>query len=962
MPPSRFVDRLRRERGDGAARGDARGQRLHYVVGPGEHHLWLSLRVGQVQPNGRLAEAQAYRLQPAHLAQPPAFLDADDVSLLEALSRAAPAWLGACDGELPTAIGTDWLERMVATGRARDDAGRTVARAAPVACDCAWVIDGQARQHLVWQLPADARGVAAVPPAFWDGARAQIAAIDCPYPAEARAWIASGQWVDPEHVADFRARHDATLTAWGLPRPIEVPMRTPVPPPEPVLYLVGAADGAPGERLRLRLRYGDGASATVFDYSEPDLHRRVYDPAAGMCVVIERAAHQEAELAQRLRATVAPHRPREDRPGELAFPGSAEWQRVMLEAVPALERAGWPVDTAPGFRYRFVRAREINLAADWLDRDWLELALQVEVDGETIPLLPLLAACRQRYTLAELQAADPTAEYPLELADGRRLLLPAYRLARWLAVLDELDDGDERCQRLRLPAAQVDRLAQLDDGDLRTDEAAELLNEAQARRASAEAVARVPTSGRYAALRAYQRLGVAWLQQRQRLGTGGILADDMGLGKTRQILAHIALEREHGRLTHPALVVAPTSVLAAWPAEAARFCPELSVCLLHGPGRHRDWSQANAYDVLVTSYSLVARDQARWQQQPLSMAVLDEAQAIRNPRAQASRCVRTLDAPVRFCLTGTPLQNHLGELWALFDCLMPGALGSERRFNRRYRRPIEDDGDDQRRAALMERIAPFVLRRRKEEVATELPDKSEVTLRLPLNDAQRSLYEHLRERAVEQLRASEASAGHQDPVHVLNVLMQLRQLCCEPALIDPERHAETGSAKRDYLRSMVAELVGEGRTLLVFSQFRAMLERIGDDLAATGIEYLTLTGDTTDRADRIERFQRGDAPVFLISLKAGGTGLNLTRADTVIHYDPWWNAAAEDQATDRAHRIGQDRPVFVYRLLAQDTVEEKVHALQQRKHDLLSQVYRAAETESARLPRDPEALVALLET
>lgn len=961
MPRPRFVDRLRREHGDSAACDRAGGQCLHYILWPGRRHLRLALRVGRVEPNGRLADEQPYRLQPAHLAQAPPFLDTTDTELLEELSRAGRAWLQAGAGELPAAIGPDWLQRVIATGRVRDAGGRPVTRAESITCGCAWVVDTQARQHLVWQVPEDTRVLSTVPPAFWVDAQGRLGEIDCPYPADAQAWIAHGQVVGPEVVADFRASHDATLAAWGLPRPARIVRREAAPVPEPMLYLVGAAAGAPGERMRLQFRYADGAAVALFDYGDPTGRRAVYDPAAGEAVDLERAPATEAELACRLRETLAPHRPQEHRPGEFGFPGSSEWQAVTMHAVPALRREGWQVETAPGFGYRFVRAGEVALEAEWLDRDWLEFALHVEIDGEPLPLLPLLVECRRRYTLAALQAADPTTEYPLDLTDGRRVLLPAYRLARWLAVLDELEHADAGVERLALPVAQLDRLAQLDDGETRTASAAGLLDEARARRAPADAAGLMPPAGLDAALRGYQRLGMAWLQQRQRLGTGGILADDMGLGKTLQVLAHIALERERGRLTRPALVIAPTSVLAGWQSEAARFCPGLSIGLLHGPGRHRLWARAQEYDVLLTSYSLLARDHARWLDQPLSLVALDEAQAIRNPRAQVSRCVRTLDAPVRFCLTGTPLQNHLGELWALFDFLMPGALGTERRFDHHYRRPIEDQGDRDRAAALMERIAPFVLRRRKEEVATELPGKSEITLPIALTDAQRGLYENLRGRAVEQLRADRSSGGHHDPVNVLNVLMRLRQICCDPALIDPGRYHDTGSAKRAHLRSMLAELVDEGRTILVFSQFRRMLALIADDLMADGIDYLTLTGETSDRAQRIERFQRGEAPVFLISLKAGGTGLNLTRADTVIHYDPWWNAAAEDQATDRAHRIGQEHPVFVYRLLAQDTVEEKVHALQQRKHDLLAQVYRAAESHSARLACDHPALMELLE-
>ncbi len=323
---------------------------------------------------------------------------------------------------------------------------------------------------------------------------------------------------------------------------------------------------------------------------------------------------------------------------------------------------------------------------------------------------------------------------------------------------------------------------------------------------------------------------------------------------------------------------------------------------------------------------------------------------------------KKISAEQKLCLSGTPLENHLGELWSLFDFIMPGFLDSEHRFQRLYRIPIEKEGDHARSNALLSRIAPFMLRRRKDEVATELPPKTEVLVRVALHDAQRDLYETLRVQALGHLQERLPNQGEAEGrILILNALLQLRKLCCDPRLTGHPDAPTIPSAKRIHCLEMLEELVNEGRNVLVFSQFTSMLKLLAEDLEKLNIPFLQLTGQSRNRGELVERFQAGEAPVFLISLKAGGTGLNLTRADSVIHYDPWWNSAAEQQATDRAYRIGQDKPVFVYKLLAQDTIEEKILALQQHKRALLDAVYQAAEQTGSQVSLDNEALLALLQ-
>jgi SNF2 family DNA or RNA helicase len=447
----------------------------------------------------------------------------------------------------------------------------------------------------------------------------------------------------------------------------------------------------------------------------------------------------------------------------------------------------------------------------------------------------------------------------------------------------------------------------------------------------------VPASFK-ATLRPYQQQGVNWLQHLRENGLGGLLADDMGLGKTAQTIAHMVIEENAGRLDRPALVVVPTSLVPNWTAELARFAPHLRVAVLHGLDRHEKRRDLTGVHVAVTTYTVLARDIEEMAALPWHMVVLDEAQAIKSPTAKATHAVCRLDTRHRLCLSGTPIENNLGELWSQFAFLMPGLLGSRKSFNRRFRGPIEKDADPIRRGQLATRIRPFILRRTKSAVATELPPKHTILRRITLAPDQRELYETIRATMHEKVTAGIAARGvAQSHLLVLQALLRLRQVCCDPRLVKLSSGALAGSSsKLADLLEMVSEMVAEGRRILLFSQFTSMLDLIKPELLAAGVRFVELRGDTTDRAEPVRRFEAGDVPLFLISLKAGGRGLNLTSADTVIHYDPWWNPAVEDQASDRAHRIGQTRSVFVYKLIAADTVEERIVELQERKAALAS--------------------------
>ncbi len=517
---------------------------------------------------------------------------------------------------------------------------------------------------------------------------------------------------------------------------------------------------------------------------------------------------------------------------------------------------------------------------------------------------------------------------------------------------------------LRLSKADGARLAGLEE--LRPDwRGGERLRRFAKRLNSPSAQACPAPDALNATLRPYQLQGLAWMQTLRELGAGGILGDDMGLGKTLQSLAHILAEKQAGRLDRPALVVMPTSLIPNWQDEASRFAPQLRVLTLKGSTRQKHFGELGEHDLLLTSYALLTRDIAALREQPLHLLILDEAQHIKNPSGKAAQAVREMQTRQRLCLTGTPLENHLGELWSLFHFLMPGWLGDAKSFTQEYRNPIEKHGDDARLAHLRARIRPFLLRRTKEQVATELPAKNEFVHWVELNDVQREVYETLRLAMDRKVRDEIERKGlARSQMVILEALLKLRQVCCDLRLLKGESaRAARGSSsgKLDSLLEMLDELMSEGRRVLLFSQFTSMLALIEQALHKRGIEYVKLTGETDDRRTPVERFQAGEVPLFLISLKAGGTGLNLTAADTVIHYDPWWNPAAENQATDRAYRIGQDKPVFVYRLISRGTVEERIRELQARKAELAAGVLEGAVDGSLQLgERDIDALFAPL--
>ncbi len=600
-------------------------------------------------------------------------------------------------------------------------------------------------------------------------------------------------------------------------------------------------------------------------------------------------------------------------PNTLEIP--AKW---LDDVTKQLVEAGWRIE-AEG---KLIRpAGEFKLALS-TGIDWFDLDGGVDYGG-------------QRVTLPELISAARRGETMIQLGDGSMGMLPEEWLKKYglLADLGAAENG-----ALRFNASQAGLLDALleNQPEIQIDEAFAKVRQ-NLRKFDGVVPLDAPPGFR-GELRPYQREGLGWLDYLQRFGFGGILADDMGLGKTIQVLALLQRRRFRRQSRGPSLAVVPRSLVFNWLSEAEKFTPRLQILDYTGPGRHPLRADFDRYDLIVTTYGTLRTDIAELVDVEFDYVILDEAQAIKNAESQSSKAVRLLKARHRLAVSGTPIENHLGELWSLLEFLNPGMLGTDTVF-KRYASAASVEGED--RGVLAKALRPFILRRTKAEVVKDLPDKTEATLYCDMEADQRRTYDQLRLHYRDALLKKDSAELDRSKIEVLEALLRLRQAACHPGLISPDLGASP-SAKLDMLLPSLAEIVSEGHKALVFSQFTSFLAIVRERLDQEGMTYEYLDGRTRNRAAKVERFQNDpDCPIFLISLKAGGLGLNLTAAEYVYLLDPWWNPAVEAQAVDRSHRIGQTQHVFAYRLICRDTVEEKILDLQQKKRDLADAILNA---------------------
>ncbi|MFL9935001.1 DEAD/DEAH box helicase [Paraburkholderia sp. RL18-103-BIB-C] len=1004
--------RARAEAADALARNAsaARTQTLAYRLNWSDFHKRheVVLYRARCNPEGAIVEVdEPWDNVEAALVKQPKFVSDEDLSILRGL------WLGRSREDFGQFIlrgtnGAEMLQKLIATGRlffefkparghdgptplsrAADRPGRIewepladqrlrpVLRTEPRATmvlptEPVWYVDGVANEAGIVQLSLPFQQLPdylAMPP---------ISLAEAPLVASVLREIAPGLPLPPTHdasairVIDVEPVPVLTINSHALPSSAKAGQRKPE-----AVELAGVSFDYDGVSINV------DSSVTLVPMPGGDvIHiRRRYEAEKKRLLELRKTGLQKVPTSRVFAARLLPDT-------MLGLPDADAWSAFVNDAVPELVSKGWRVTMAPEFRYNVIEIDAIDGTAHQAGDGWFDLEMGIRVGERNVRLEPLLADLFRRDRRWLSGALESIADHePIELKteENKRLRLRADRLKPVVRVLVDLFDslGGSLAEGapLRVPSVDAGRLDALNDTGRWQFRGDDSIRQLAQRLQAGPGLREVPVPrGLKAELRAYQHQGLNWMQFLREQDLAGVLADDMGLGKTVQTLAHILAEKEAGRLSRPALIVVPTTLVHNWREEARRFAPGLKVLVLNGPQRKERFEQIGEHELILTTYALLWRDQKILAEHDYHLLILDEAQYVKNASTKAAQAIRGLRARHRLCLTGTPLENHLGELWSQFDFLLPGFLGSQKDFTRRWRNPIEKNGDGVRRALLARRIRPFMLRRRKDEVAKELPAKTTIVCSVDLEGAQRDLYETVRTAMQERVRAAVSAQGlARSHIIVLDALLKLRQVCCDPRLvrtlkvdgavgtggetpagnasdfpanpsanIPAAKHDKTEkldkgartmrSAKLDLLLSMLPELIEEGRRVLLFSQFTGMLSLIAQALDEAAIAYVVLTGDTADRVTPVERFQQGDVPLFLISLKAGGVGLNLTAADTVIHYDPWWNPAAENQATDRAHRLGQDKPVFVYKLIAAGSIEEKIVELQEQKASLADSI------------------------
>lgn len=610
-----------------------------------------------------------------------------------------------------------------------------------------------------------------------------------------------------------------------------------------------------------------------------------------------------------------------DAKNELALKGEREILSFFATVLPKLERE-WRVEIGERFQHvtREVERLEPRVEIRSSGEQWFDLAYDMQSSGG------------EKFSAADIARLLQTGQSHVKRPNGKVVVFDPALLDDFSQLVRDSNPEQRSPGLFRMQKRQAGALQSFAD-----DAGLKFGGDTGWKRwsGSQETMQPVELGALEETMRPYQKQGVSWFNFLAQNSFGGILADEMGLGKTLQALAFLRTLKDQG----PSLIVCPSSLIFNWSAEAARWVPDLNVLVLEGSKRGDEFSKIAASHLVITSYPLLRVDVDRHRLQMYAAVILDEAQHIKNPDSQNAKAATALNAKNRFVLTGTPVENSVRDLWSLMHFLMPGYLGKRADFKERYENPISKQTSGSEQQRLSRRIAPFLLRRTKKVVAKELPDKLEQIAWCELTPTQREIYTKLAESTRKQLSDLAGGADQKKSRMVmLTALLRLRQAACDARLLgmDSPPDDSEASAKLDMLMELLEEAVDGGHRVLIFSQFVTMLGLIKSRLEAAEMEFCYLDGQSKDRAAQVQKFQAGETPIFLISLKAGGTGLNLTAADTVIHFDPWWNPAVEAQATDRAHRIGQKNVVTSYKLIARGTVEEKILNLQEKKKSIIA--------------------------
>ena len=971
--------------------------RLLYVLVLGDPHLKIDLYKGRINAQGTQLNTKMSRypiLFNLRSNQPlPGFLRPVDIDLVGKLAHAnrLVGQSTSYRSDLPDIFrvephaDSDLIRHLCETGRLLLENHHEAVLSWSDHCttpELGWSVTTDGRQNLHFMIAGQRPvqlfqlGVAS----FWlDPQAKQIGSLAAPVPDDLIRLVRDCPALEPHEVRMLAISLPKMLGGISLPLPHApglIQRQAQERKARLVLTAAKARKGFGRHRLTvslpalvLRFLY-DGHEVSLLDETEPRFVE------GSDLIVLARDPDWEEACLERLRLTTIPvedlefHSPTDQLMDcDFAFADDEFNQWTMktcrssdaldfaFHTVPALSAEGWDIDITAKWPFRLAQAETQLLvetrpqAGDQFEgHGWFDLGFQVEINGKRHDMAPLIAAFLEQLgaDYAKDQLPDPEAlrnilaARPIFIDQGKGSYTPVdlspIAPALHLFLRYHIEAG-----RLHPTDATVaaEAEAALAGSGVRFADHAGILPLARSLQALRETAEILPPRGLHANLRSYQSFGAAWMGSLITAGFGAVLADDMGLGKTLQVLTLLQARREQDPQAGSSLLVVPTSLLHVWQTQAAQFTPQLRVLILHGTGRKALLDQIAAADLVITTYPLLARDREILKEISWALVIVDEAQTLKNPAAQMAKALRDIPAKGRLALTGTPMENSLQDLWTLFDWVVPGLLGDRKTFQTVFRTPIEKHGDAAAQARLNRRLRPFLLRRTKEEVATELPPRTEIIERVEFAKPQQALYETVR--SIMDIRVRDAIAARgigAARITILDALLKLRQVCCDPLLVKIEAARDVReSAKRSRLKELLQELVLEGRRVLVFSQFVEMLDLISADLTALGIAHLSLTGQTQNRSSVLQEFSEGDAPVFLLSLKAGGVGLTLTQADTVILYDPWWNPAVERQAMDRAHRIGQDKPVFIHRLVAAGTVEEKILRLQEKKKALANALF-----------------------
>ena len=933
----------------------------------GHDEVRVNIVFGKLDPDGESGLSGTLKLEELKRATSGKDSQADVVTLRGLERSGQIIEYGRAAFRLQGEEGAYYLDRMADSGRAIWHGNKFIKlrRAGPRKMQLRW----QAAANRQQILKPDAEGVTIlpmVPPWYIDEEAGMMGPFDLGMPAPVYRQLVSGPGIAPEHTAEVAATIARVLPDHPELLPvIETPteIRAVAPTPRLVIRRGAWSPNEYGVHARKKKIEQIMAPVAKLEFFYHDVRAKHADTSIRAVVddvevVMPRQLGHELHARAALDAygwrpanSVYGWKPPKGYGNDLALIPVGELREAVVEQmlfefldeqVPKLRAEGWRIEVDGGLETISEQEFDWNINAEPEGTDWFSLELGISIEGSKVELRPILIAAlsvAERKTQSGLiEDLKDDQKIFHEMPNGKVLVVPVSRLKPLVRTLTELfGPVGQWDDELRIPSLRAGEISELDEAARQAGlnlRAPERLLEMSRRLANFDQVEPVSApEGLKGSLRPYQEAGLAWLQFLRSVGFGGILADDMGLGKTVQTLAHILVEKESGRLDRPVLIVAPTSTLPNWRHEAERFAPSLRLVTLHGAQRSKQFPELADADLALTSYALLARDREALVAQPFYLVVLDEAQNIKNPTTAMAKAACALTTTHRLCLSGTPVENHLEELWSIFHFLSPGLFGTLTDFRRDFRVPIEKQDDRSAQRRLVRRTKPFILRRTKELVAKELPPKTEFIERVELDGPQRDLYESLRIAMDERVRDLLSTKGFErSRIEMLDALLKLRQACCDPRLVKLDSaKGVTDSAKLERLMEMLQELQERGRRVLIFSQFTSMLDLIELEFKSREWDWVRISGDTIDRDTPVKRFQNKEVPLFLISLKAGGTGLNLTAADTVIHYDPWWNPAVERQATDRAHRIGQVNSVFVYKLVAEGSVEEKILELQERK-------------------------------